>query len=247
MLTPSSTSGTHNLQRTRLGLPLNDSPKPYSGALCVVEGLDGSGKSTQLYLLYRWLQNEGYPVYLTEWNSSTIVKSITSRSKKLKALTPVTFSMIHTADFADRCERQILPLLQAGYIVLCDRYLYTAIARDAARGVPQDFVENLYRFAPKPDVALYFRTPLEVSLNRILRGRPALKYHEAGMDLGLSHDPVESFKLYQGRIQKVYDGLAEDGRMVTIDATQEVHALQSATRKEFLRAVNLSHFSGRKN
>ena len=219
--------------------------KPYPGSLCIVEGLDGSGKSTQLYLLHRWLQNEGYPVYLTEWNSSPIVKSITSRSKKLKALTPLTFSMIHTADFADRCERQILPLLQAGYIVLCDRYLFTAIARDAARGVPQEFVEKLYSFAPKPDVAMYFRTPLEISLNRILRGRPALKYHEAGMDLGLSPDPVESFKLYQGRIQKVYDGLAAEGRMVTIDATQEVHALQRETREQFQTAINLAQFNRR--
>ena len=92
---------------------------------------------------------------------------------------------------------------------------------------------------------MYFRTPLEVSLNRILRGRPALKYHEAGMDLGLSPDPVESFKLYQGRIQKVYDGLADQGRMVTIDATQEVHALQRETRKIFETIIDLNQFNPR--
>ncbi|MEC9465856.1 MAG: thymidylate kinase [Myxococcota bacterium] len=218
--------------------------RPYPGALCIVEGLDGSGKSTQLYLLYRWLQHEGYPVYLTEWNSSPNVKSITSRSKKRRSLTPMTFSLLHASDFADRCERQILPLLQAGYIVLADRYLYTAIARDAARGVPQDWVESLYGFAPLPDVALYYRTPLQVSLDRILRGRPALKWHEAGMDLGLSHDPQESFRLYQGRIQTVYDGLASGGRMVTLDATSGVQELQQVTRNVFREHVDLNLFEG---
>ena len=222
------------------------SKRNYAGALCIVEGLDGSGKSTQLHLLHRWLELEGYRVYLTEWNSSPLVKTITSRSKKLKALTPFTFSLIHSADFADRCERQILPLLHAGYIVLADRYLYTAMARDAARGCPPDWVKTNYAFAPKPDLALYFRTPLEVSLNRILRGRPMLKYHEAGLDLGLTHDPVESFKLYQGRIQKFYDGLAEQGDLTVIDATRPVPELQVQTRELFLNAVDLSRFRGNK-
>ena len=178
--------------------------RPYPGVLIIVEGLDGSGKSTQLHLLHRWLQLEGYPTYHTEWNSSPLVKKITSRSKKRRALTSFTFSLLHAADFADRCERQILPLLEAGYIVLADRYLYTAMVRDAARNCPVDWVSGNYSFAPTPDLALY-RTPLK--LKRILR-RPALKWHEAGMDLGLSHDPIESFRIYQGRLQRYYDELA---------------------------------------
>ena len=218
--------------------------RPYRGALCIVEGIDGSGKSTQLHLLHRWLELEGYRVYHTEWNSSPLVKSITRRSKKRRVLTPFTFSLLHAADFADRCERQILPLLHGGYIVLADRYLYTALARDAARGCPMSWVESNYSFAPKPDLALYFRTPLEVSLDRILRGRPALKWHEAGMDLGLSPDPVESFKLYQGRIQKAYDKLADEGRLSVIDATQSVHQLQEETRRHFLNAIDLSLYKG---
>ena len=212
------------------------------GCLCIVEGLDGSGKSTQLYLLHKWLQHEGYRVYLTEWNSSPTVKSITSRSKKRRALTPFTFSLLHAADFADRCERQILPLLDAGYIVLADRYQFTAMARDTARGVPIDWVRRVYGFAPPPDVALYFRTPLEVSLNRILHGRPVLKWHEAGMDLGLSHDPKESFRIYQGRIQVVYDKLMAEGELTRVDATLPVHELQEVTRKRFLERIDLSQF-----
>ena len=221
-----------------------ESQRPYPGRLCIVEGLDGSGKSTQLYLLHRWLELEGHKVYHTEWNSSPLVKSITSRSKKKRVLTPFTFSMIHAADFADRCERQILPLLHAGYIVLADRYLYTALARDAARGCPMDWVRELYDFAPKPDLALYYRTPLEVSLNRILRGRPVLKYHEAGMDMGLSSDPQESFKLYQGRIQVFYDEMAENGELTVLDATADVHALQEETRKVFNRVISLTGEEG---
>ena len=213
--------------------------RPYPGRLCIVEGLDGSGKSTQLYLLHRWLELEGHLVYHTEWNSSPLVKKITSRSKKAKALTPFTFSMLHAADFADRCERQILPLLHAGYIVLADRSLYTALARDAARGCPVDWVRDMYDFAPKPDLALYYRTPLDVSLNRILRGRPVLKYHEAGMDLGLSHDPVESFKLYQGRIQQFYDSFAKAGELTVLDATKDVHQLQEDTRAVFNQCIPL--------
>jgi len=211
----------------------------YPGALCVVEGLDGSGKSTQLHLLHRWLELNGHRVYHTEWNSSPLVKAITKKGKKSRSLTPFTFSLLHAADFTDRCERQILPLLHAGYIVLADRYLYTALARDVARGCPAKWVRGLYSTAPIPDLALYFRTPLEVSLKRILRGRPALKWHEAGMDLGLSDDPVESFRLYQGRLQACYDKLAESGELQTVDATQQVHELQNQTRELFERVIPL--------
>ena len=108
--------------------------RQYPGALVVVEGIDGSGKSTQLYLLKRWLEIGGYRIHFTEWNSSPLVRSATRRGKQRRLLTPTTFSLLHAADFADRCERQIMPLLHGGYLVLADRYIYTAFARDAARG-----------------------------------------------------------------------------------------------------------------
>src|SRR5450756_2859567 len=107
----------------------------FSGRLIAVEGLDGSGKSTQIYLLKRWLEAEGIKVYFSEWNSSELVKSATSKGKKRELLTPTTFSLIHATDFADRYERHLLPLLRAGYIVLCDRYIFTAFARDVVRGL----------------------------------------------------------------------------------------------------------------
>src|SRR4029077_8302078 len=124
-----------------------------------------------------------------------LVKRTTSKGKKKPLLSPTTFSLIHATDFADRTEHDIIPPLKAGAIVLADRYIYTAFARDVAREVDRQWVRELYQFAVRPTVAFYYRVPLEISLNRILRGRTELKYYEAGMGLGLSHDPQESFSL----------------------------------------------------
>lgn len=202
----------------------------FPGRLIVVEGCDGSGKSTQLYLLHRWLEAAGYPVCFTEWNSSALIKKTTKQAKKERTLTPTTFSLIHACDFADRYESLILPRLQAGHLVLADRYIYTAFARDTVRGCNPDWVRNAYKFAATPDLAFYFQAPLEVSLQRILVGRPELKYHEAGMDLGLSTDPQESFALFQGRIKEQYDRMAARFGFVVMDATQPIAAQQAAMR-----------------
>src|SRR5258705_10687908 len=175
-------------------LPQPGRPVPsraYPGALIVVEGTDGSGKSTQLYLLKRWLEIGGYRLHFTEWNSSPLVKSATRRGKQRRLLTPTTFSLLHAADFADRCERQILPLLHAGYLVLADRYVYTAFARDAVRGCDREWIRKLYNYARLPDITFFFNVPLKVAQNRILDGRTRLKYHEAGMDMGYSPDVNE--------------------------------------------------------
>src|SRR5499433_1416932 len=185
-------------------------PNRYKGKLIVVEGIDGSGKSTQISLLSRWLRSQGYAVAFSEWNSSPLVKQTTRRGKKKEMFTPTTFSLIHATDFADRMERYILPLLKAGAVVCADRYAYTAFARDAVRGVDSAWVRNLYRFAVKPNLAFYFKVPLEVALGRILGGRNALKYYEAGMDLGLSRNIEESFRIFQGRILTEYENMAEE-------------------------------------
>ena len=134
-----------------------DNPHGYPGMLIVVEGIDGSGKSTQLDLMRSWLIQEGYDVFFTEWNSSRLVKETTKRGKKRQILTPTTFSLIHCTDFSDRLERTIVPPLQAGMIVLADRYVFTAFCRDVARGVDPQWVRDLYGFAVRPDIPLYFR------------------------------------------------------------------------------------------
>ena len=139
----------------------------FPGKLFVVEGIDGSGKSTQLMLLHQWLRGGGHGVVYSEWNSSPLVSDTTRRGKKKRMLTPATFSLIHATDFADRVEHNIIPLLKAGAIVLCDRYIYTAFARDVARGMDANWIRELYSFAVRPTVAFYFRVPLEVAMSRL--------------------------------------------------------------------------------
>ncbi|NIV40072.1 MAG: thymidylate kinase [Anaerolineae bacterium] len=201
------------------------------GKLFIVEGIDGSGKSTQLDLLRKWLIGQGYCVAFSEWNSSPMVKATTKKGKKKQMLTPASFSLIHAADMADRLERQILPALRAGAIVLADRYIYTAFGRDVARGVAPEWVRKVYAFAVEPTVAFYFRVPLEESLRRILGGRPKLKYYEAGMDVGLSNDPYESFGLFQGRILEEYDKMVEEFGLTVIDANLPLPEQQEMVRE----------------
>jgi dTMP kinase len=223
-------------------MPKKGLSNPLPGKLIAVEGLDGSGKSTQVYLLKRWLELSSYKVFFTEWNSSEIVRSATRRGKKQNLLTPTTFSLIHCTDFADRYERNILPMLKAGFIVLADRYKFTALARDTVRGCPQEWVEQLYSFAVQPDITFYFSLPLRTALDRILAGRPALKYHEAGMDLGLSPDPVESFKIFQGRIHKAYEALSRRHRFTRIDSNRPVEAIQEEVRAILRDRIDLAQY-----
>ncbi len=219
-------------------------PQRFHGRLIVVEGIDGSGKSTQISLLSQWLRRRGYAVAFSEWNSSPLVRETTRRGKKKEMFTPTTFSLIHATDFADRLERYILPLLKAGAVVCADRYAYTAFARDAVRGVNPAWVRNLYRFALQPNLAFYFKVPLEVALGRILGGRNALKYYEAGMDLGLSRNIEESFRIFQGRILVQYEAMIEEMGFHVIDATKSIEAQQREMRRIVLREFGRSRPPG---
>jgi dTMP kinase len=203
----------------------------FPGKLFVVEGTDGSGKSTQLTLLYQWLRAEGHPAFFSEWNSSPLVKDTTRRAKKRHLLTPATFSLLHATDFADRTERDIIPPLKAGAIVLADRYIYTAFARDVARGCDRRWVRDIYSFAVQPTVAFFFRAPLNVAVDRIVSARPHLKYYEAGMDMGWSDDPEESFATFQGKILQEYDQMVDEFGLTVIDATRSIERQQQEMRR----------------
>jgi dTMP kinase len=146
-------------------------------------------------------------------------------------LTPLSFSLIHATDFSDRVEREIVPSLKGGAIVLADRYVYTAFARDVVRGVPPRWVRSLYRFAPVPTVPLYFRVPLDTALKRILSGRPKLKWYEAGQDMGLHPDAVMSYRLFQTRILEEYERLVTEFGLTVMDATQPIEVQQRLLRK----------------
>ena len=206
-------------------------PHEYPGKLFVVEGIDGSGKTTQLALLAKWLSAAGHPVFVTEWNSSALVKAATKAGKKKNALTPMTFSLLHATDFADRLLYKIIPPLKAGMIVLADRYAYTAFGRDTARGVDRRWVRDLYSFAVKPDLAVYFRVPIEVSTERLLARRVKLKFYEAGMDMGWSTNLVESFKMFQGKVLGEYDRLVDEFGLSVVDATGSITDQQRLFRK----------------
>ncbi|HTT74074.1 MAG TPA: dTMP kinase [Thermoplasmata archaeon] len=203
----------------------------YPGRLLVFEGLDGSGKSTQAALLGKWLQAQGYRVFFTEWNSSELTASTIRRGKKKGLLTPTTFSLLHATDFADRFERRILPPLRAGYVIVCDRYAFTAFVRDAARGCDPAWVRNIYSFAPRPDRVFYFRVPVAVSLKRKIASRLKINYYEAGMDLGLSDDLTESYEKFQTRLKREYDRLATTDDFTVIDATRAVEEIQRELRE----------------
>ena len=201
------------------------------GKLVVVEGIDGSGKSTQIRLVDKWLKSKLLPVFMTEWNSSALVKEITSKGKKKNRLTPNTFSLLHATDFADRYERNIFPLLRAGYIVLADRYVYTAYARDIVRGCNPKWIRKVYDFAIKPDAVFYFRVPIDVAIDRIMVGRPKLKYYEAGMDLNLSNDPYDSYRIFQSRIIEQYESMIKPEGFIVIDGTSGIEEQQQVVRK----------------
>lgn len=215
----------------------------FPGRLIAVEGLDGSGKSTQIHLLQKWLEVQGLKVFFSEWNSSELVKSATSKGKNRQLLTPTTFSLIHATDFADRYERQLLPLLRAGYIVLCDRYIFTAYVRDTVRGCSPRWVRGIYNFAGLPDLTFFFKADLEVSLARILDGRPELKHFEAGMDMELATDPYESFRIFQGRMLKKYLEMTDEFRFITVDANKPIETQQSFVRETVASRLDLAAFA----
>jgi len=152
----------------------------------------------------------------------------------------MTFSLLHATDFADRLLYKIVPPLKAGMIVLADRYAYTAFARDATRGVDRQWVRELYSFAVRPDLTLYFRVPIDVSVDRLMARRVKLKFYEAGMDLGWSANPVESFRLFQGKVLDEYDQLVQEFGLEVVDAKGSITEQQRYVRTLVTQHVKTS-------
>lgn len=205
-------------------------PHGLKGKLICVEGIDGSGKSTQLQLLYEYLKNNHEDVIFTEWNSSELIANTTKRAKKKNLLSPRTFSLLHAVDFADRLEKIIVPALKAGFTVLADRYVYTAFARDVARGVDSQWVRNLYGFAIQPDLTVYFDVSAKISLERICANRQP-SFYEAGMDLKLSNNPYKSYIIFQNRVIEQYKSMIDEYGLIKLDAKDSIHVKQLEFRK----------------
>jgi dTMP kinase len=202
--------------------PITPSPlEERDGSLIVVEGVDGSGKSTQLNLIARWLESNGFAVVQTEWTSSENVRPLIKQIKRKPILIdPRVFSLLYVADVAERVRNIINGALKAGMIVLCDRYVYTALSRDMARGLEEKWVKQIYDFVPRPDIAFYFQVPAEVALSR-KTSMP--KFYEAGMDIGLSKNPKIAFEIFQRRVIKTYDDIAKGMNFHVIDGSDRIY------------------------
>jgi len=187
------------------------------GFLIAFEGPDGSGKTTQRKLFKTWLQTEGYEVVTTKWNSSELIKPIIKARKSVQALSPEEFSLLHAADFRHRVEHAVLPALWAGKVVIADRFLFTGLARDVARGLDLDWVLKLYQPLLWPDLVFYFAVTPDTSSRRVTATRTP-NYYESGRDVTDLADPVESYYRFIKRVIKEYESLAIIFNMITIDA-----------------------------
>jgi dTMP kinase len=185
----------------------------------------------QIQLVGKWLKFKLLLTFLTEWNSSETAKEITSKGKKKARPKPTRFSLLHTTDFADRYERNISSLLRAGYMVLADRYVYTAYTRYIVRGCIPKWICK-YIASIKPDIVFYFTIPVDIAIERILSGRPKLKYYETGMDLNLSNNPYERYRIFQSKIIDQYESMIESEGFTIIDGTADIEEQQQLVRQK---------------
>src|SRR6186997_362660 len=191
------------------------------GLLIAFEGPDGSGKTTQRKLFKKWLQSEGYEVVTTKWNSSELIKPIIKPRKNARALSPEEFSLLHAADYRHRLEQQIMPALWQGKLVIADRFLFTGLARDVARGLDLDWVLKLYQPLLWPDLVFYFAVSPVTSGRRVTATRTP-NFYEAGQDVTHVEDPVESYQHFISRVIREYESLALIFNFITVDAEQSI-------------------------
>lgn len=203
------------------GFPYKEDLESVPGTLIVLEGTDGVGRSTQIQLLRDWLEAEGFAVSDTGLRRSQLTGPGLDAAKLGHTLSPLTMSLFYATDFADRLETQILPALQAGFIVLSDRYFYSIIARDVVRGADPVWARKVYGFALKPDMVLYLRASVDTLVSRIVHGR-GINYWEAGMDIRCADNMYDSFCVYQTRLIEQLDKMAGEFNFNTVDANRPV-------------------------
>ncbi len=212
-------------------------PKTSRGLLIVFEGIDGAGKSTQVDKLTEWLEDEGYSVSFSKWNSSKAIKPVTSKLKDKRELTPTLYSLLHAADMVHRYEYDILPALSANKIVICDRYIYTSIVRDKARGVDVEFLNKIYKDFRTPDILFHCAVPIHIAFGRMVKEK-GLTYYGTGSDLNLADNREENYLKYEHILDKYYRKvLPEVHSYVKLDMKKsipEIHDdIQSAVKKKF--------------
>jgi dTMP kinase len=208
-------------------LPIESWP----GKIIAIEGTDGVGRSTQIRLLREWLEVQGYGVVETGWTRSTLMQPTIDLAKASNTLNKLTFVLLYATDFADRLEKEIIPALKAGFIVLADRYIFTAIARARVRGVDRAWLRNLYGFAIVPHLVFYLRIDVDTLIHRLLQSG-GMDFWESGMDMKLADDIYESFRTYQSQLLEEYDALAREFAFKPLDAGQPVDRIQQKLRRQ---------------
>jgi dTMP kinase len=208
-------------------LPIND----YPGKLIAVEGTDGVGRSIQIQLLREWLEVRGYGVIETGWTRSQLMQPTIELAKSSNTLNKLTFVLLYATDFADRLEKEIIPALKAGFIVLSDRYIFTALARAGVRGVDRQWLRNLYGFAIAPHMVFYLNVDVKTLIGRVLDSR-GMDYWESGMDLKHGDDIYDSFRTYQNKLLKEYQSMADEFHFRVLDARRSVDRIQDELRKQ---------------
>lgn len=207
--------------------------KPFSvkGKLIVIEGTDGSGRSTQIGLLKNWLEVRGFAVVETGWARSNLMHKSIELAKSGNMMDRMTFSLLYATDFADRLENQVIPALRSGHIVLADRYIYTAFVRDVVRDSDPQWIRNVFGFALVPNLVLYLKIDMDTLIPRAIESG-GINYWEAGMDIHMGQDLFDSFVNYQSRLVAEYEKLAKEYSFETIDATKTVDEIQEKIREK---------------
>jgi dTMP kinase len=208
-------------------LPING----YPGKLIAIEGTDGVGRSTQIRLLREWLEIKGYGVAETGWTRSPLMQPTIDLAKSSNTLNKLTFVLLYATDFADRLEKEIIPALKAGFVVLSDRYVFTALARAGVRGVDRQWLRNLYGFAIAPHLVFYLKIDVDRLIRRMLEAR-GMDYWESGMDLKSGDDIYESFRAYQQRLLREYSSMADEFHFRVVDARRSIDRIQDELRKQ---------------
>jgi dTMP kinase len=214
------------------GLPLpgiND--EQFGGSLIVIEGMDGSGRSTQIYLLTEWLESEGFAVETMGLRRSGLVAKDIDVLLAENTITRMTLTLMYATDFYDQLEHRIIPALRSDFVVLADRYFYTLIARAAARGIQREYLNGLYEMALRPDLTFWLNVRPEAAFEREFRKSHAISYWESGRDMSLSNDLFQSFIMYQAKIKKEFESLAERHGFVAMDGEASVANVNADLRK----------------
>jgi dTMP kinase len=203
----------------------------YAGKLIAIEGTDGVGRSTQIQLLREWLEVRGYGVVETGWTRSQLMQPTIELAKSSNTLNKLTFVLLYATDFADRLEKEIIPALKAGFVVLSDRYIFTALARAGVRGVDRQWLRALYGFAIAPHMVFYLKVDVSTLIRRVLAAR-GMDFWESGMDLKHGDDIYDSFRTYQNRLLREYASMADEFKFRVLDARRPIDHIQDELRKQ---------------